>query len=76
VVEDSVLLRYDAVSLGSRFQTVLRKPIALKDILFFFETSEIENPVTHRNVSVDRHIKNKILTLFSFPSTHIQEIRL
>jgi len=76
VVEDSVLLRYDAVSLGSRFQTVLRKPIALKDTLFSFETSEIENPVRHRTVSVDRHIKNNILTLFSFPSTHIQEIRL
>jgi len=76
VVEDSVLLRYDAVSLGNRFQTVLRKPIALKDTLLSFETSEIEKPVTHRNVSVDRRVTNKILTLLSSPSTHVQEIRL
>lgn len=64
------------MSLGNRSQTVLRKPIALKDTLLSFETSEIENPVTHRNVSVDQHITNKILRLLSSPSTHVQEIRL
>lgn len=74
MVEDFVLLRYDVVSLGNQFRTVLRKSTALKDTLLSFETSEIENPVTHRNVSVDRNIK--IFRLVSSPSTHVQEIRL